>query len=548
MRGKLSDFGPIPWAAEDGLRRPRIGISRLPWWRRSWIGLLPVALIVLPWLPICGPPSDAAPARRVRGVGDAPILTFAFAPHGGTIATLQMNGRAALRDAAAGASAPAFLDYRGFALALAFSPDGRMLAVSGSEPDILLYDLRAGGAGRPLGMPIRDGKGLALSPDGRTLAVSSYLDHDVLLWDLAAGRERARLRGHQSAAISLAFAPDGRTLASGAMSDRAILLWDLATGRPLRRLGVPAGPVPCLAYSPDGPWLASVRTHERQVRLWDLEGRRGDRLIGSHSRARESVAFSPDGRMLATAGEDWVVRLWDLATDTELRRVGGSDDPLTAVAFSPDGRILAAAGRDADIRLWNVADLFGGAIRRDPSPDSSRQEAGAAFGRDPSRAASISDRSGRRRKPSRSLTIAAHRIGPLSESQGPPSATRTVFSQGGTVVSRRGAPSSADRAHLSRRPPTSVASCPQALPGHEADPEIEGSLTLSPNVRRGGSGINACARRSDDTDARKEARRCFGRSDRCAHSEALTRKSSSPLGESAATKSLIATCVQRTCS
>ena len=126
-------------------------------------------------------------------------------------------------------------------MALAFSPDGRSLAVGGIEPDIFLYDLRAGGAGHPLGMPIRGTKGLAFSPDGRTLAASSYLHHEILLWDLAAGRERARLRGHESPVISLAFAPDGRSLASGGMSDAAIILWDLATGRPRRRLGVPPG-------------------------------------------------------------------------------------------------------------------------------------------------------------------------------------------------------------------------------------------------------------------------------------------------------------------
>jgi len=40
-------------------------------------------------------------------------------------------------------SAHRFLDHRGFALALAFSPDGRSLAVRGVKPDIFLYDPRA---------------------------------------------------------------------------------------------------------------------------------------------------------------------------------------------------------------------------------------------------------------------------------------------------------------------------------------------------------------------------------------------------------------------
>jgi WD40 repeat protein len=195
--------------------RYRIGIPRFPWGGHSWLGLPLFGLIVLPWLPIFGPPEDARPARRIRGLGDAPILAFAFAPDGATIATIQMDGRVPLRDAAGGAGAPSLLEHHGFALALAFSPDGRSLAVSGAESDLVLHDVRAGGAGHPLGMPIRAVCDPAFSPDGRLLAASSYLDPEILLWDLATGRERARLRGHESPVISLAFAPDGRSLASG---------------------------------------------------------------------------------------------------------------------------------------------------------------------------------------------------------------------------------------------------------------------------------------------------------------------------------------------
>src|SRR5262249_19945091 len=152
-------------------------------------------------------------------VGDAPILEFAFSPRGGTIATIHMDGRVALRDAAGGGRSSDSLDYRGPAWALAYSPDGRSLAVGGLERDILLYDAGTGGTGHPLGIAIAEVKALVISPDGRTLAASSSLHHDIFLWDLAAGRERARLRGHESGPISLAFAPDSRSLASGGRSD-----------------------------------------------------------------------------------------------------------------------------------------------------------------------------------------------------------------------------------------------------------------------------------------------------------------------------------------
>src|SRR5262249_19560654 len=157
--------GTIPGAAEEGPRRSRIGISRLPMWSPKRIGLILLGVIVLSWLPIFGPPGDAAPAKRLRGVGDAPVLSLAFAPDGAAVATIQMDGRVALRDVARDLCAHSFLEHRGPAQALAFSPDGRSLAVGGVEPDIFLYDVRSEGAGRPLGMPNRWTKCLAYSPD-----------------------------------------------------------------------------------------------------------------------------------------------------------------------------------------------------------------------------------------------------------------------------------------------------------------------------------------------------------------------------------------------
>ena len=198
MLGDATDFVPIPGAAEEGPGRFRVRSSRVPSWSPKGIGLLFLGLAALPSLPIPGPPGDATPARRVRGVRDGAILTFAFAPDGETIASISTGGRVALRHAAAGAGAHSFLEHSGPARALAFSPDGRSLAVGVLESDIFLYGIRDGGAGHPLGMPVLMPASLAFSPDGRLLAASSYLDAEILLWDFAAGRERARLRGHGS--------------------------------------------------------------------------------------------------------------------------------------------------------------------------------------------------------------------------------------------------------------------------------------------------------------------------------------------------------------
>ncbi len=63
------DFGAVPGPGERGPRRTRIGRLQAPLLRRRRIGLLLLAGVVLPWLPIFGSANDPTPAKRVRGVG-----------------------------------------------------------------------------------------------------------------------------------------------------------------------------------------------------------------------------------------------------------------------------------------------------------------------------------------------------------------------------------------------------------------------------------------------------------------------------------------------
>jgi len=113
--------------------------------------------------------------------------------------------------------------YTGYPVA--FSPDGRLLAVGGWRGTTGLWDTATGQLVRRLDDPGTRVAALVFSPDGRTLVTGSDA---VRLWEVATSQVRATRTGHAGEVCSLAFSGDGRFLASGSI-DTTILTWDLAS-------------------------------------------------------------------------------------------------------------------------------------------------------------------------------------------------------------------------------------------------------------------------------------------------------------------------------
>jgi WD40 repeat protein len=301
---------------------------------------------------------------------------------------------------------------------VAFSPDGKTLAVGRFTENCFLFDADTGKLQSTLSGHGASARSLAFSPDGQTLAVGSY-DQRIRLWDWQAGKVRQTLTGQEDKVYRLAYTPDGKVLVSGG-ANGSLCLWDAASGKLLKRLD---GGALAQAIDPHGKWLATagndasvtIRSVADKDRvLAHYAGIMAYRLLVIHPSAKMFAANSgwetgvgifPLDLQQATPADEKRVQelmvLWDdesyavrekasqdlaklgnviklllakatkesasaevrirardmlrsLESPRPLAELRGHEENITCAAFSPDGQFLATGSRDGLVLLWDT--------------------------------------------------------------------------------------------------------------------------------------------------------------------------------------------------
>ncbi|MBA4029611.1 MAG: hypothetical protein C0478_01650 [Planctomyces sp.] len=260
--------------------------------------------------------------------------------------------------------------------AVAFSKDGSLLVASGGAVsefgEIQIWDVVARRLVRSIKASNDSFYGLSISPDNRRVAVGCA-DKLVRVFDIADGNEVMRCDNHLDWVFGTAFSNDGRRLVT-VSRDKAAKLIDIATGHLIDDVNQPRDPLLCLARHPLEELVATGGT-EGKIRLFKMEPRggrlaEGDNKENSFVREFEhmgapilTMAFKADGSLIACGASSGEVRVFRVDNGQRLAQFKVPHGAVFAMAFSADGKQLATGGADGRIRFhetekWSVSREF----------------------------------------------------------------------------------------------------------------------------------------------------------------------------------------------
>ena len=288
--------------------------------------------------------------------------------------------------------------------ALAYSPDGQYIAVSGNR-EVLIHKADGsaivarlqGNAERILsvafnkdmllvggGTPARSGEvqlwdtktwkqiravqttedtvfGASISPDSTRIAVGGA-DNTVRMIEAATGKELFKISNHENWVLGTLFTLDSKRIISVGR-DRAAKLTDAATGAFLENVNLLRGELAAIARHPSKEIIV-IGGDERYAYIYQVDRGRNIRIADDANQIRKldrengsifALAWSPDGKTIAVAGLGPEVNLYDAESGKLTGSCKGHSAGIYVVAFSPDSKRVATGGFDGQIRLYDAA-------------------------------------------------------------------------------------------------------------------------------------------------------------------------------------------------
>ncbi|WP_084658245.1 WD40 repeat domain-containing serine/threonine-protein kinase [Thermogemmatispora onikobensis] len=291
------------------------------------------------------------------------IYTLAWSPDGRLLASSGADGSVQIWEALSGHLLQRCDGHRGPVYGLAWSPDGQRLASAGRDGTVRLWNPSTGNELTSYQGHTSCVYSVAWAPDGQLLASASD-DATVRVWTATSPWESSSYRGHRRSVKAVAWAPDSQRLASGG-SDGLLHIWARPANRGRSFLTswlLSRKEVHCygqqrrinaIAWSRGGRYVAAGKTGG-SVEIWESQHGRQQITYRRHKGAVYALSWRPQGSLLASGGRDGHVHCWQAIDGQQRFTYNSQQGIIYSLAWSPDGRYLACGGQDGSVYVWEI--------------------------------------------------------------------------------------------------------------------------------------------------------------------------------------------------
>jgi WD40 repeat protein len=300
-------------------------------------------------------------ARKAATESEKPIDAIAFAPQSAAVITGGEDGLVRTYSVDTGTPCDVLRGHNGAVTSLAIAPDGTILSAA-ADRSVKSWDatpqwtLKATiGTGDDRSVFADRVLALAFSPDGSLLATGGGVasrSGELKVFSVATGQVfRDFPDAHSDTVFALSFSGDGKLLATGG-ADKFARIWDVAAGTLKRSLEGHTHHVLGVSFRYDGRVLATAGA-EGAVKLWDVQT--GEQRATSAGFSKfEATSVSHVGftdRFLATAG-DGLARVMNEGFGVEgTYDAGGANNFLYCGGVTPDGQTILTGGYDSVLHV-----------------------------------------------------------------------------------------------------------------------------------------------------------------------------------------------------
>ena len=248
---------------------------------------------------------------------------------------------------------------------IAYSPDGKLIGISGGAPalfgEIQIWNAESNTLVRSIKSSIDSLYAISFSSDSERVAVGGA-DKSVRVFSIKDGKELMKFENHSDWVFGTTFLMDGKRVLSGSR-DKAMKLIEVSNGQFIDDINKLLEGALCLARHPKedlviyGGDTGGARIYKIAENQGRTAGNIDVNLIKEYERLGgpvQAVAWSPNGTNIAVGGASPEVRVYTAGKDGKrVATLKGHDGAIFSLAFSPTTNWLAAGGFDGTLRLYN---------------------------------------------------------------------------------------------------------------------------------------------------------------------------------------------------